>query len=526
MTDVPAPHVGRIARSGGLNVVGAGVAAVAGFALTLVLTNGLNQGAAGTVFATTAMFLILTSVVQLGTESGMARWLPLKLATDRADQLGAVLRAGLVPVVLFALLAAVCLAFAAPWVAGLLVGDRYVDTVTTQVRILSPFLPMAAGMNVVLAATRGLRTVRPTIVVESIGRSFLQLIMVAVVIGLGGTAEFVVLAWAGPYFFALLVAVVWLLALTRRLTEPLAPPPGRDIAGTVALPGVRRQFWAYTGPRALATVAQTLLKRSDIVLVAALRSPSEAAVYAAASRFVVLGQVAVQALQQVLAPQLSALFARDERQYAKEVFQVTTTWSIMLAWPVYISCAVLAPLVLLLFGDGYTEGAPVVVLLSAAMLIAVASGSVDTVVLMSGRSWLSLMNTAAALVVNVGLNLLLIPDLGIVGAAIAWTAAIMVRNFLPLIQIRRSMGMTPFGRESGLVAGWSFGLLAIVPGTLVLLGVDTLWVVLALTLGGLAYVGVLVLNRRRLYLGELARSLQRRHRQAPRQGTAASHSDA
>lgn len=526
VTDAPAPHVGRIARSGGLNVIGAGVAAVAGFGLTLVLTNGLDQAAAGTVFATTALFLILTSIVQLGTESGMARWLPLKLATGRADQLGAVLRAGLVPTVLCALVAAVCLAITAPWVAGLLVEDRYVATVTTQVRILSPFLPLAAAMNVVLAATRGLRTVRPTIVVESIGRSFLQLTLVAAVTGLGGTAELVVLAWAGPYFFALLVAVVWLLVLTRRLTGPPQPaPPDAAAMEAVVGPGVGRQFWAYTGPRALATVAQTLLKRSDIVMVAALRSPSEAAVYAAASRFVTLGQVAVQALQQVLAPQLSALFATGEGEHAKEVFQATTTWSIMLAWPVYIACAVLAPVVLLLFGDGYTEGVPVVILLSVAMLVAVASGSVDTVVLMSGRSWLSLVNTVAALLVNVGLNLLLIPDYGIVGAAVAWTAAIVVRNLLPLVQIRRSMGMTPFSRGSGLVAGWSFGLLAVVPGTLGLLGFDTLWVALALALGGLLYAGVLVRYRHRLHLGELVRSLRRRRVQTPRWDNTASDAD-
>jgi len=511
VTDAPAGHVRRIARSGGLNVVGAGAAAVAGFALTLVLTNGLAKDAAGTVFATTALFLILTSFVQLGTESGMARWLPLKLATGRSDQVGAVLRAGLVPSVVVSVLAALCLAVSAPWVAGLLVEGRYVGTVATQVRILALFLPMAATLNVVLAATRGLRTVRPTIVVESIGRSFLQLAVVAGVTALGGSAEVVVLAWAGPYLFALLVAVVWLLVLARRLTRSATPKPTAAVAAG-GVTGLNREFWGYTGPRALATVAQTLLKRSDIVLVAALRSPSEAAVYAAASRFVTLGQVAVQALQQVLAPQLSAMFARGERQHAQEVFQVTTTWSIMLAWPVYIACAVLAPLVLLLFGDGYTDGVPVVVLLSAAMLVAVASGSVDTVVLMSGRSWLSLANTVAALVVNVGLNLLLIPPYGIVGAAVAWTAAIMVRNVLPLLQIRRSLGMSPFGTASALVAGSAFALLAVVPGLLVLLEVGTWWVVLALAVGSLCYLAVLLRHRRRLHLDELVRSLRRQRR--------------
>lgn len=525
-------HVQRIARSGSLNVAGAALSAVAGFGLTLVLTNGLSQAAAGTVFATTSLFLIITAFVQLGTESGMARWLPVKLATGRADQLGSVLRAGLIPVLTISTVAAAALALLAPVVADLLVDGRDVATVATQVRVLSAFLPLAATLNVVLAATRGLRTIRPTVVVESIGRSVLQLVVVAGVTFLGGGAELVVLAWAGPYLFALLVAVVWLLMLLRRIRDfgrhdqvsstdsmdsmDSSSPASPGVMSSGNVLSVTREFWSYTGPRAVATVAQTLLKRSDVIMVAALRSPSEAAVYAAASRFVTLGQVGVQALQQALGPQLSAMFARDERQHAQEVFQVTTAWSIMLAWPVYIGCAVLAPVVLLLFGEGYTEGAPVVVLLSAAMLVAVASGSVDTVVLMSGRSWLSLGNTLAAVVVNVVLNLVLIPPYGIVGAAVAWTAAIVVRNVLPLLQIRRALGMSPFGPTAALVAGSSFGLLAVVPGALVLLGVGTSWVVLALAIGSVCYAAVLLLARRRLHLAELVRSLRRGPGRRPR----------
>ena len=260
----------------------------------------------------------------------------------------------------------------------------------------------------------------------------------------------------------------------------------------------------------MATVAQTVLKRADVVMVAALRSPSEAAVYAAASRFVTLGQVGVQALQQALSPQLSAMFAREDREGAREVYQVTTLWSIVMAWPVYLACAVLAPVVLVVFGDGYTEGAPVVVLLSLAMLVAVASGSVDTVVLMSGRSMLSLVNTLITLVINVVLNLLLIPPFGLVGAGIAWAVAIVVRNVLPLVQIRRALGMSPFGPGTAVVAGSALLLVGVVPGLVAVLGADTLVVVGTTLAGGLAYLAVVLRMRRRLHLGELAGALRRR----------------
>ena len=104
------------------------------------------------------------------------------------------------------------------------------------------------------------------------------------------------------------------------------------------------------------------------------------------------------------------------------------------------------------FGEGYEVASDVVVILSLTMLLATACGPVDSVLLMAGRSWLSLRNNAVALVVNVGLNVVLIPLYGIRGAAIAWSVAIVVRNLLPLVQVRRHLAMWPVTRSTVRVA--------------------------------------------------------------------------
>ncbi len=103
------------------------------------------------------------------------------------------------------------------------------------------------------------------------------------------------------------------------------------------------------------------------------------------------------------------------------------------------------------FGEGYDVASDVVLILSLTMLLATACGPVDSVLLMAGHSWLSLRNSTVALAVNVGLNLVLIPLDGIRGAAIAWSVAIVVRNLLPLFQVRRHLAMWPLTRSSALV---------------------------------------------------------------------------
>ena len=209
------------------------------------------------------------------------------------------------------------------------------------------------------------------------------------------------------------------------------------------------------------------MKRSDIVLVAALSSPADAALYTAATRFVVFGQLFVQSVQQALSPQLSALFARGDHPAASSIFRAATLWSLIVAWPLYLVTAGFASPLMSVFGGGYERSSDVVVILSLTMLLATLCGSVDSVLLMAGRSWLSLANNTVALALNIGLNVVLIPRYGIRGAAVAWSVAIVVRNVLPLLQVRRQLGLWPLTRSTGAVALWAlacFGLVDLLVG--------------------------------------------------------------
>jgi O-antigen/teichoic acid export membrane protein len=222
-------------------------------------------------------------------------------------------------------------------------------------------------------------------------------------------------------------------------------------------------LWRYTTPRAAARIFQVALQRADIVLVAALRSPREAAVYAAASRLLIFGQLGTIAVQQVMQPHLSRLLASDDHTGATNIFQTSTAWLMAFAWPAYLASAAAAPLMLSIFGHGYAGGQATLVILSLTMLVATACGPVDIVLLMGGRSGLSLINNAASLVVDIALNIVLIPKLGITGAAVSWAVALVVRNVLPLWQVRQQMHMSPFSPGALWVAASAVACFGVLP---------------------------------------------------------------
>ncbi|MGY0233254.1 lipopolysaccharide biosynthesis protein [Longispora urticae] len=444
--------LGRVARGGVLNLAGAAYAGLAGFGVTWLVARGLAPADAGLFFASTAAFTVAVTVAKLGTPTGLVYW-PARLR-DSPHLLRRMLRVALSPVAIVSLALAVGL-----WATG-------------QLGALALFLPLAALTDSLLAATRGFRKPRPTVLYDKLLRPTLQLGALGAALWLadGSPGAFTV-AWAWAYLPMVLLA--W-----RAL--PTLPPSG---PGEIAGP-----FWRFTAPRALASVAQQALQRVDVILLAALVSFTQAAFYAVAGRFVIVGQLANQALAYSVQPQLAALLAAGDRPATRALYQSATGWVILLSWPIYLLAAVFAPLYLHLFGPEYRAAGSVVVILAGAMMVGSGCGMVDSVLAMAGRTSWNLFNVLAALGVNIGLDLLLIPRLGAVGAACGLAGAVLTNNLVPLAQLGWGLGLHPFGRGTLIAATLSATCFGAVPlGTVALLGRGVAGLAVAVGTGGALY---------------------------------------
>lgn len=500
----------RLARSGTLNVAGTLAGGVAGILLVITVTNTFSPRDAGLLFAATSLFLILTAVAELGAGAGLAHTMQRALAAGDGASARACLPVALLPILALSVLMAAGLVLGAPTVAGHIGTEADTATSVALLRVLAAALPVATAYSTVLAATRALGTMRPNVLVEKLGRLPAQIVGVLPVAFFGAPPVWLAVAWSAPYALGLVAVVAWY----RRL-RPDTPAGSRPPGGTAAL---AKRFWSYTAPRALAQVCQVALQRVDIILIAALLSPAHASIYLAATRFLIVGQLGTQAIQQVLQPQLARLFADSDgnRAVIHSVFTTATAWLMALAWPTYIVSALTAPLWLQVFGPGYGGGQSVVLVLALTMLVATACGPVDTVLLMAGRSVASLANNAAALIVNLALNVALIPAFGLLGAALAWSAALLVRNFLPAIQVRGAYGLVAVSPATVRVALSAALAFATVPLPLrLVLGEPGAWTV-GWMLPGTALYGALVWHGRdALELGAFGALLRRRSASAP-----------
>nr|WP_298886953.1 polysaccharide biosynthesis C-terminal domain-containing protein [uncultured Serinicoccus sp.] len=484
-----------------LNFAGSAVSAVSMFALTILITRLSSTTEAGAFFAATSVFLLAAGLSQLGTNAGLVYFLSGSRARGELSRAHVYMRIASVPVLVTSVVCSVVLVLASGQIARWLSPDQP-ERFATFVVAMALFLPAAGVTNLTVSASRGLGTMSVNALLDQLARPLLQLGMVALAFAVSGV-DAAPWAWSASYVPLAVLGWWW----WRRLRDRSAPQDRSPGFAPWAA------FWRFSSPRALAGLAQVAMQRFDIVLVGALAGLPAAAIYTAATRFITLGQAAARAVGLSVQPHIGEAVARGDWRATTALYRTATGWLVVVTWPLYLTLMSFSGTVLGIFGGEYTEGAQVLQILCAAMLVATACGMVDMVLLMAGKSLWNLGNVVLALTTNIVIDLWLIPRLGILGAAIGWGVAILVANLVPLLQLLVWRRLHPFGRESLIAAALSLvvfgGIPAAVAATLDNQGYALL---ISLAISSPIYALSLWYFRRHLQLGYLVAAVRRRRR--------------
>jgi len=249
MPAVAAPARGRlaeVARGSTLNLAGAAFSGAAAVALTVVVTRSFSKPLAGAFFTAISLFLIAETAATLGGYVGLVNFIAGLRSLGQEGRVSAILRAAIVPVTVVSVAMAAAMALAAGPLTRVILGGQLGHAGANEaaaigaLRWLAVALPFAALLDTLLGATRGYRDMRPTVVLDRLGRSGLQLLGVAVA-AVMGAASLLAPLWAVPYLPAAVLA--WRVGpqldralgsfALRPLQEQLLPfPPAQPAVGS------------------------------------------------------------------------------------------------------------------------------------------------------------------------------------------------------------------------------------------------------------------------------------------------------
>ena len=247
---------------------------------------------------------------------------------------------------------------------------------------------------------------------------------------------------------AMLVAVVttWIVTLiqarvlARRLDDKVTAGPKQYDVKT----------WLGTSlPIFIVEGFYLLLTYVDILALEHLRSPDEVAVYYAGARILAIVAFVYFAIAGATTHKFTKYHIAGDAEKLRSFFAETARWTF---WPSLLVCAgILAfgkPL-LALFGPNFENGYAVMFILAVGMMARAAVGPAERLLNMLGDRKQCAGIYAVAFAINLALCLLLIPHIGIEGAATATSAALVVESLMLYRMASRRLGHHLFLMQGG-----------------------------------------------------------------------------
>jgi O-antigen/teichoic acid export membrane protein len=459
-------YVARVARGAGISTAGQGAGRVLGYLTQVMVARLFGPAAFGFYSLGVAAVNGAQILSRFGMENGVVRYVAHHRAREDTSRVrGTIIQAVGVTFALSFVLSAVMF-FGAGFAAEWYYHKPFMETV---LRAFAVTLPFFTFMMMVLWATQGFQTVTYASYVQQMIRPALFLVLVPVFYLLGAGIIGTVAAYGISMFLGSFVAVYYL----RKLFPPL-------FDNKVPARFETRELFAVSVPMSITTGAQYLNTWSAVWVMGAFAAAGPVGIFTAAARTATLSTIVRFAFSGIFSPIISSFYARGELEDLGRLYKDVSRWIFTGAFAIFLPILLLSEEILAIFGADFTAGWTALIIVAAAQLYSSSVGPTPRMLAMTDNQNVAMVATAAAAITGVVVSLALVPGLGILGAALGMSAAIITENTATLVAVRRRLGFWPYNwawlkpLAAGLIAAaaaYLAGLVLPLPGVLATIAV-------------------------------------------------------
>jgi O-antigen/teichoic acid export membrane protein len=396
------------------------------YASQILLARWLGSAEYGAYVFVWAWVLMLGDVASLGLGYAMLRLIPEYREKQETGLLRGLVRfgrmVGLVSGTLFALLG-----LAGLWLFGHHLDSHYV----LPAYLALVCIPIATLTEIQDGLGRSQGWMTTALVPPFILRPLLLLIGMAMAVAADLPMN-AVTAVASAISATWLAAVVQILLINRRF-ERETPK---------AEPRFEPRAWLRMSLPLMALAASELaLQNTDLLVISSYLTPTDVGIYFAAAKTMSLILFVHFAVGSAVAQRYSALKARGDEAELRAFVKDAVNWTF---WPSLAAALILLALgmpLLSLFGSEFTSGYPVMFILVVGFLLRSAVGPVELLLNMLGQQTACATVLVTTAILNVALNLMLVPVWGLTGAALSTATALATAAVANAVVARRTLGI-------------------------------------------------------------------------------------
>ncbi len=383
------------------------------------------------------------AISSLGFVEGMVRYISFYRGKNELDKIKYIYRFSSRILFVSTLITALILFFTSNFIS---VSIFHNPDLSFYVKIFSIMLPFWVFSTYFLSIMRAFEKVKEVSFIESILQSFSKLLFLVFFIFLGFKTNAIIFSFFLGILIMFLLAYFYCKIKLPKifLNYKLDAETKRETS---------KNFFSYSWPVLFFGIISSIFYWVDSLSIGFFKSATEVGLYNAVIPIALLFNIAPEIFLQLFFPMITRKYSLNDLDFIKETSKQIGKWVFMINLPLFILMIFFPGMIInILFGQKYLIAANSLRFLVFGALFASVFIISNNLISMIGKSKIIFYDIIIATLINIILNIILIPQpvifgmdnsLGINGASIATTISIIIFNTLFLIQARHYTTIVP-----------------------------------------------------------------------------------
>jgi O-antigen/teichoic acid export membrane protein len=269
-------------------------------------------------------------------------------------------------------------------------------------------------------------------------------------------------------FPSVIVAVIFAVYAARKLSIIL-----QDNAK------IRKELFRFSIPLLVTSISILIMQRVDTLMLGYFKTSDVVGLYNAAYPIAQIIPIFLSSMIMIYVPISSQLYSKNRTEEMRRNYAVLTKWNLAATLPFFFVIFLFPEaMITSIFGSSYIQAGDALRILAIGGLVQVFFGPNAATLVVIGKTKLNMVDDIIGAILNVALNLVLIPAMGIIGAAVASAASFGAVAVLKSGQIFWMQRLHPFTGNYLKPVGVSILIIYIIYRLII--PVHTIWIVIVL----------------------------------------------
>lgn len=427
-------HMREVIQGGAITFMARGGGTLLGFLFNLLLAKLLGAAGSGVFFLALSFVLCFEALGRLGLEWSLVRYTASAVVQQNWGELKGIYVQSI----------KICAVATAILTFMLLLSAGWIGQLFNKPEIVQPLLVLSwAVMPIALArlmaaSLRGLKLTFKSQMVESIfpiGSALLLTYPLALLSGVSGVAIAYLAGWIITLF------VGW--RLYQHATSGFANAKPSFPLRTL-LTSSFSLVWI--------TISGLLMNQFAIFVLGVESEPAEVGIFNVAMRTSLVLTFVLLAANNILLPKFSEIISVGNKADLEKMARNSVTIMSLMVVPICFVIVLFSSQIMGWFGADFRSGAMALEIMAYGQLVNVLTGPAGDLLIMGGHERLTRFITILALLVNMLLCIVLIPNFGLEGAAVAVACSSVLQSLVCLFMVRKHFGfwIVPIGSRKSL----------------------------------------------------------------------------